>query len=413
DGFPSGVNLYLPPCNRLAQGSWTCQSGDSAYLKQGAWCHPDYDEHCLDKNGLEGDCVSTNASIEPPGFMADITLGNLQAPTVNVLFVVDNSGSMVRWLDPNNVLPGSDVSCGDPLNDSGNFKICEFIGYGGVRNVYTCDASGNPHEECLRAEAECVPRDTRFECAIDALANTSNGAIKNLVDFANESSIDLNIGAVIFSHMVIPALAEDLVWYNKNNATDLGNYLKAQRANGWTTNTNEGFRIAKEAFLLNDENLLNEDKVSDNILILVTDGEVTPQFKINAREEASALKDNGVKLYTIAYPKAISDTYLWSSECPADSTLLSPAYPPCVDSPEYAFSNAGNLTSIYDEIIGRLRVTLSTNELSTQLYGGRYLPLPGTYRCRSEAQLLPLNIDVSQALRGNIKVQNLKFNYCP
>jgi cysteine-rich repeat protein len=412
DGFPSGVNLYLPPCNRLAQGSWSCQSVNTAYLKQGAWCHPDYDEHCVDKNGITGQCVSNNSSVEPPGFMVDITLGNLQAPTVNVIFVIDRSSSMVGGLDPRYLGTGSDVSCGDPLNNSGTSKICEFIDSEGDRNVYTCDINGNPHAECLSAGAACIPRDTRFECAIDALANNSNGAIKNLVDFSTESGIDLNIGAVFFSTTVIPSSAANVTWYNKNNANDLRNYLKAQTASGLTY-THDGFRIAREAFILNDERLAGEDKVPENILVLLTDGEVTSQYKANARVEASTLKDNGVTLYTIAYPNAINDTYLWSSECPADSTLLNPAYPPCVASPEYAFSNASNLTSIYDEIINRLRVTLTTNELSTQLYGGRYLPLPGTYRCRSEAQLLPLNINVNSSLRGNIKVQNLKFNYCP
>jgi hypothetical protein len=402
DGFPSGVNLYLPPCNRLAQGSWTCKSNNAAYLKDGAWCHPDYDEHCVDKNGIIGTCTEAFSGKEPPGFMADITLNNLQAPTLNVIFVIDKSGSMNTY----------DVSCGDPKGNSGTAKICEFINFSGVREVYACTADGQPHEECVQAEAECKPRDSRFECALDALTNSSTGAIQKLVDFSNENNIDVNMSAVLFSQMTVPATSEDLVWYNSSTVANFKNFLQSPIWMGGTY-TDLGFQVAAGAFDINDALLADADKIGDNILILLTDGDVDVQHKNQALEAAVNMKDKNVALYTIAYPNAINNTYLWSSECPADATLLAPAYPPCKDSPVYAYSSASSLSSIYDEIISRMTVTLTVNALSTQLYGGRYIPLPGSYKCKTEAQLLPLNINVSQSLRGNIKLQNLKFNYCP
>jgi len=402
DGFPSGVNLYLPPCNRLAQGSWTCQSTNVAYLKQGAWCHPDYDEHCVDKNGVEGTCTEAFAGKEPPGFMADIALNNLQAPTLNVVFVVDKSGSMNTY----------DVSCGDPLGNSGTQTICEYYPQRATRRVSLC-TGGQPAPECVAAGVtECKTRDSRFECALDALTNSSTGAIQKLVDFSTENQIDVNMSAVFFSANAVPATSEALAWYGSSDVVSFKAFLNSQVPAGGTY-TDLGFEVAAGAFNLNDTILAEADKTGDNILILLTDGDVDVNHKTQALDAAMKMKSDDVSLYTIAYPNAINNTYLWSSECPADENLTEPVYPPCQASPVYAYSSASSLGTIYDEIISRMTVTLTANELSTQLYGGRYMPLPGTYQCRPEAQLLPLNIDISQSLRGNIKLQNLKFNYCP
>ncbi|HPL93193.1 MAG TPA: vWA domain-containing protein, partial [bacterium] len=413
DGFPSGVNLYLPPCNRLAQGSWTCQSTNAAYLKDGAWCHPDYDEHCVDKNGVVGTCTEAFSGKEPPGFMADITLNNLQAPTLNVVFVIDKSSSMNTY----------DVSCGDPKNNSGTQKICEVYPTPSTRLVYSC-INGQPAAQCVAAGvSECKVRDSRFECALDALTNSTTGAIQKLVDFATANGVNINMSAVFFSSAIpakpstVPASGEELTWYNSSSVNSFKTFLSGQ-VTGGSTYTDDGFEVAATAIALKENILAESDKVSDSILILLTDGDVDVSHKAEAIAAASKMKESGVSLYTIAYPQAITNTYLWSSECPADELMIEPNYstsvnPHCVSEPAYAYSSAANLNVIYDEIISRMTVTLTANALSAQLYGGRYMPLPGTYRCSNEAQLLPLNINVSQSLRGNIKLQNLKFNYCP
>ncbi|MCD6435470.1 MAG: VWA domain-containing protein, partial [Clostridiales bacterium] len=463
DGFPSGLNLYLPACRRLAQGQWSCHSTDSNYQKEGAWCNVDYPEHCLDKNSISGTCIETVASLEPSAFTTDIDFYNFSISSINVLFITDVSGSMRT----------ADVNCGDPSNDNIKTYECAYVatvltdiircekkdpiclpldqlssGFYcttvnddirfcdgkkkasdcssfciavedapgvyktetmDVKEIRDCVDSHTAHVDCIaagvnRCKLKVTNSDKRIECAVDALTGEGGG----LQQLASLDQRDIRFGAITFSTDISPVLS-NFTWYRKDDYTDLITDINNYVASG-NTYTDKAFDLAAEIFT----QLSLEDDHTNNIVILLTDGDANDEDL--ARESAVVLKNLGVKLYTITYPHAVGNSDLWSSECPADSNLLEASYPVCDNVIKYSYQGIGidsSLNSIYEDILTRITGTLDIGENSAQLFSGRYIPLPGDYQCDTAAQLLPVNINLSGGLQGEVRMRNLKFNYCP